>query len=953
MLKQSIRFGAAAFIFIAVIVLALPLTAHAATVFPPFITAATAAATAAQEGHIPEKVSALPDLAFSAFYGLIFLYFYNRLIRRQTPLSLQPEQARGGRNTLYALAAGFILAFAVRLWIGASNPGYVNDLKTFMFWAQRASDGGLSHFYEKGMFADYPPGYIYVLYVLGTIQHWLGLADTSIGARVLYKFPAILADLISGLLLYRLGARRIGRTAAFGLAMLYIWNPAVIADSAAWGQVDSVFAFVLVLSLFGIARGRLTAGTVWFAIAALVKPQAFIFTPVLLLTYWHSRSGKRAAAAVLSGFAAFLLLAAPFFWSNGGVRGLIDLYTSTLSSYPYATLNAFNLYMLTGGNWAQLADSWLYMPYEAWGKIGIVLAVAFAAMYSLRRKKSGEDGLAPSLYIAIVLIAAVFVLVTKMHERYLFPVILLCAAAFIQSKDRRMLYLLFGFSITQFVNINYVLAFSHINSHPTADGIAILCSITNLCLLAYLLYVGFELYIRRRTQPVKPYTNEDASRAEEMRLAELYASPGEAAAVKKTNRLKRRDWLWMGGITAVYAIVAFIQLGSHQGPVTDWKPEMSGQSFYVDFGESEPLDSFVAFGGVGSGKYKLEFSDSPDQWGHPVEVDHTSSSVFKWNKQKLVDVDARYAKLTVESAGFTLHELAFYASGSDTPLPIVTINADDAASAERGSVQALFDEQNLATNKPSFMNGAYFDEIYHARTAYEFLHGMNAYENTHPPLGKLLIAVGIKIFGLNTFGWRVVGTVFGIGMLPIMYVFALRLFRRTGYAAIATGLFAVDFMHFTQTRIATIDVYGVFFIMLMFYFMHRYRDTDFYKLPLRSAIWPLFWSGLFFGIGAASKWIVLYGGAGLAVVLFMTLYSRYRQYAAAKKTLAASGGMFVERIEGEEGLLRHVVREFPVAPFGRWLAASCFSWLFRQRSMRRRLSRCLTPSRPAIRLKVL
>lgn len=39
---------------------------------------------------------------------------------------------------------------------------------------------------------------------------------------------------------------------------------------------------------------------------------------------------------------------------------------------------------------------------------------------------------------------------------------------------------------------------------------------------------------------------------------------------------------------------------------------------------------------------------------------------------------------------------------------------------------------------PSYYNGTYFDEIYHARTAYEMREGMSIYEWTHPPLGKYL-----------------------------------------------------------------------------------------------------------------------------------------------------------------------------------------------------------------------
>ena len=161
-----------------------------------------------------------------------------------------------------------------------------------------------------------------------------------------------------------------------------------------------------------------------------------------------------------------------------------------------------------------------------------------------------------------------------------------------------------------------------------------------------------------------------------------------------------------------------------------------------------------------------------------------------------------------------------------------------------------------------------FDEIYHARTAYEHIHNMSVYEWTHPPLGKLIITLGILIFGMNPFGWRIMGTLFGIAMVPILYVFAKRMLRRTDYALLAAGLWAFDCMHFTQTRIATIDVYGVFFILLMFLFMYEYIRRPYLTTPLKEKFRYLALSGLSFGLGVASNRIGCDAGAGLAVLFF-------------------------------------------------------------------------------------
>lgn len=157
------------------------------------------------------------------------------------------------------------------------------------------------------------------------------------------------------------------------------------------------------------------------------------------------------------------------------------------------------------------------------------------------------------------------------------------------------------------------------------------------------------------------------------------------------------------------------------------------------------------------------------------------------------------------------------------------------------------------------MNSTYFDEIYHARTAYEHILGLEPYENTHPTLGKLIISVGIRIFGMNPFGWRFMGTLFGVLMLPALYHFLKRLFGSTFLCTAGTVLFAFDFMHYVQTRIATIDTYAVFFIILMYDAMLVFIQHDLKTDSFKKLLPPLLLSGIFMGFGIASKWTVAYG----------------------------------------------------------------------------------------------
>ena len=195
----------------------------------------------------------------------------------------------------------------------------------------------------------------------------------------------------------------------------------------------------------------------------------------------------------------------------------------------------------------------------------------------------------------------------------------------------------------------------------------------------------------------------------------------------------------------------------------------------------------------------------------------------------------------------------------------------------------------------SQLNSMYFDEIYHGRTGYEQLHKMPVYETTHPPLGKDLIMVGIALFGMTAFGWRFAGTLFGVLLVPLAWCFVRRLTRKPWAAATAGVLLALDFMRFSQSRLATIDVYGTFFILLGAYCMVWYCQrvlTD----GVNRALLPMALGGVAFGLGWAAKWTGIYAGAGLAVLYLGVLYARWQQkrpgFRAEFRTAAVGGVLF-------------------------------------------------------------
>ncbi|MBR2861218.1 MAG: discoidin domain-containing protein [Clostridia bacterium] len=335
-----------------------------------------------------------------------------------------------------------------------------------------------------------------------------------------------------------------------------------------------------------------------------------------------------------------------------------------------------------------------------------------------------------------------------------------------------------------------------------------------------------------------------------------------------------------------------------------WKISSCSDYVIADFGEITDVERGYYFTSVCQGAFTVYLSQDGQDWHKLRSYSVEPGNLYYWHKMEFNEIkQARYVMVCADSSYMKLIEMGFFTSEDATePIKIKDVYA---SSQSELSGKLLFDEQHLVPSEgATYMNSMYFDEIYHARTAYESLNGLSIYEWTHPPLGKDMMSWCISLMGMTPFAWRFAGTLAGVLMLPAIFFLALLLFRKTSWATVATLLMALDGMHFVQTRIATIDSYGVLFIILMFLFMYWYYSISFYDMPLWKTFIPLGLCGLSFGLGAASKWICLYAGAGLAVIFFITLFRRGSEYFTALKCY--------DKTEGEEkAYLNRIIKVFP------------------------------------------
>jgi hypothetical protein len=407
---------------------------------------------------------------------------------------------------LRALVAGVILPLS----------GFRIDVTDFTLWGQRLATHGPGEFYAPGLFTDYPPGYLYVLWLLGTIgrelQPLLG-ADIT---RGLVKIPGILADGAIAWVLFDYSRRFLdgcfggiaGERIGLVAAVVYLFNPGTFFDSSVWGQVDSVGTLAVLASLYWLARGWTEAAAIGAVLAVLIKYQFGILLPVVAVVgvkrHLLGRSSDpahdgrpdplRVLTSLAAGLGSMVLLILPYrltIWApSDPEHSLINKFSVAANFYQGLSLNAFNLWNnpwsgigfqrwgcdapgneLCGAN--QGTAFLLGNTSVSWQAVGNILfaAAVLAALWQIARRDDPAGVLRGTLLIAV----AFFALPTRVHERYLFPALALAAPLVLRSWRWAVLYATLSFVF--FANVYWVYTgdWSYVGGptmNPGVNGVA-------------------------------------------------------------------------------------------------------------------------------------------------------------------------------------------------------------------------------------------------------------------------------------------------------------------------------------------------------------------------------------------------------------------------------------------------------------------------------------------------
>ena len=426
-----------------------------------------AAPAAAQTGKLPGMISGLLLLALLGYS----IYIYT------APLLKDRD-----RSLVWALAILCTVAI-VKLALLPWFDGYHNDIASYESWALQMASEGPAGIYRAGYFLDYPPGYLYALWLAGIIANATGAGGVML--RMIVEAPALMADFVLALLIFIFVRRTAPArpTAAYVAMLLVALNPALGFDTIIWGQSDSALTVVIMLSAALALDGEFELAWALAALSVLVKPQALMYVPVLglwtliklpLSQWW--RPALAAVAVAVVGVLPFQL-GHPWYW-------ILELYHSTAAYYHETSVNAFNLMALIGGLRKPDTDTFAGLSYFSLGMGLLVPLYAFIG-WRLWNERSPR-GMMFAIFAAVF---GFFMLAPRMHERYLYAGLVFAAPLVVEGAEMATVFAIL--TATCLFNLAYVL---HVLGTTifldSRDGLAMFASAINVVALALAIDYG-------------------------------------------------------------------------------------------------------------------------------------------------------------------------------------------------------------------------------------------------------------------------------------------------------------------------------------------------------------------------------------------------------------------------------------------------------------------------------
>lgn len=326
------------------------------------------------------------------------------------------------------------------------------------------------------------------------------------------------------------------------------------------------------------------------------------------------------------------------------------------------------------------------------------------------------------------------------------------------------------------------------------------------------------------------------------------------------------DSLFLIVLCFIYSIFAIINLGDTVAPQTFYRLGID-EELSMKLTENVKNPTVVFYSGITRNDFDFSYALATENQ-KTEDIKYSTKNIdgpFRWINISTNGEASQILLKNIADRDIDLGELAIYSNDKKVDFKVEKYNDFSSKPSAHSDINNLTDEQDIIRRDSTVLNSSYFDELYFAQTAYQYATGQPGYEDVHPPLGKIIQSIPIKISGKMTpFTWRIMGTITGVLIIVATYFLAKEIFHSAGFARIAAILVSLSGLHFVQTRVGTIDSYLCLFTVLSFLFMMKFINS---KQKLRYFVL----SGFFFGCAFSVKWSGAFAGFGLAILFFANI----------------------------------------------------------------------------------
>jgi len=282
-------------------------------------------------------------------------------------------------------------------------------------------------------------------------------------------------------------------------ASLFLLNPAVIYNSAIWGQTDSLSSFFILLMFYFLLSGRYYLFGALTTFNIFLKVQSLPFIGLGLILIARKEGLDKAIKSLIPAVLVMALVNLPFILTNS-FSSPVNVMTNSFGYFPYASLNAYNLHwLLIGGVSDKYPDSTKVIGSLSHKALGdILFATAVILIIASLWKRPDTHHL---FFLSLLAIFSSYMFMTEIHERYLFPLymfgaVLVASSALTTSRLRFNLKTYLLLSLGGLINLHLVMIQNYPENNlsflnfllPARIPISLGISVVNFLVFVYISY---------------------------------------------------------------------------------------------------------------------------------------------------------------------------------------------------------------------------------------------------------------------------------------------------------------------------------------------------------------------------------------------------------------------------------------------------------------------------------